>query len=116
MRSSRVRFTGRRLMIATVAVACLALGMVWAINRRFPPANFPAPARIFYAAIKAVPDIMVTSVRSETVNHQRAWEVRGTAHDGTVWLIDIFDTGELIGREPVTILPPPSVAEPVPEF
>src|SRR4051794_14152539 len=105
-----------RLMIVVAVLAGLASGVVWAINRRSPPAGFPAPAGIFDAAVRAVPNIVVTSARLETFNRVRAWEVRGTAQDGTVWLIDVLDNGEVVMCEPISHHPPPSVMEPAPDF
>lgn len=116
MRLPRARLTVRTMIVMVVALAALASGVVWAINRRSPPVGFPAPARIFVAAVGAVPDIAVTSARPETVNGARAWEIRGTAQDGTVWLIDVLDTGEVVMKEPVAHGPPPSVMVPLPDF
>jgi hypothetical protein len=67
-----VRFTVRATMFAAAALTGLGAGVIWAIDRRSPPAGFPAPERIYYAAVGAVPDLVVTSARRETVNKVRA--------------------------------------------
>ena len=78
--------------------------------------TIPGPARIQVAARNEVPGLIITSVRPERVNQQKAWEVRGTDQNGTIWLIDILDSGIVVVAERIAHLPAPSVAEPVPDF
>jgi hypothetical protein len=103
MSSPRVQFTLRGLMLAVAASAGLLACVVWASS---------APSRIYDAALRQVPNLIVTSVRPEVFNGVRAWEVIGTAQDGTVWMIDVLDSGEVVMWEPIEHHPPPSVMVP----
>jgi hypothetical protein len=89
MRITRVRFSVRAMM---VAVAVVAIGL-WAGMSVWPP------SRVLAAARGSVPGIVVQSIRTEKLNQTRAWEVRGTNPDGTVWLLDISAWGEVLPGE-----------------
>jgi hypothetical protein len=112
MSSPRVQFTLRGLMLAVAASAGLLACVVWDANRQRPPAASSAPSRIYDAALRQVPNLIVTSVRPEVFNGVRAWEVIGTAQDGTVWMIDVLDSGEVVMWEPIEHHPLPSVMVP----
>ena len=81
MRITRVRFSVRAMMVA--------IGL-WAGMSVWPPSRVLAGAR------GSVPGIVVQSIRAEKLNQTRAWEVRGTDPDCTVWLLDISAWGEVL--------------------
>jgi hypothetical protein len=103
-------------MLTVAASAGLAALVVWGAHRRWAPTGSPAPSRIYNAALRQVPNLIVTSVRPEVFNGVRAWEVIGTAQDGTVWMIDVLDSGEVVMWEPIEHHPPPSVMVPDADF
>jgi hypothetical protein len=99
-------------MLAVAASAGLAAHVVWGAHRRWSATGSPAPSRIYDAALRQVPNLIVTSVRPEVFNGARAWEVIGTAQDGTVWMIDVLDSGEVVMWEQIEHHLPPSVMVP----
>lgn len=99
-----------------VIVSALIVLCVYVTERGLDSRRIPGPARVHVAARNKVPGLIMTSIQPEIVNQQRAWEVRGTDQNGTIWLIDVWDSGEVVGAEPIAHLPPPSVAEPEPDF
>lgn len=111
-----VRLTGGRLVIAVAFLACCTSVVGWFVKNRVVPSRIPCPGHIVDAAKKKVPGLIITSVSPERVNQERAWEIRGTDQSGTFWSIDILETGKVMMAERLYHGPPPSVAEPIPNF
>jgi hypothetical protein len=89
-----------------IAVAAVGVG-VWYLRSAL--AGRGAAIR---CAARTIPSIAIESVRPEQFNSEAAWEVRGTDPNGTVWLLDISVSGEVLMKEPVDFGPPRSEAQP----
>jgi len=116
MRPQLVWFRIWRLMIAGAVVALCIQSIIWTIEFQPGSRRIPGPAKVDAAARNEIPGLIITSVLPEIDNQQKAWEVRGTDQKGIIRLICVWDSGEVIYAEPIAHLPPPSVAEPIPDF
>ena len=112
----RFGFSIRQQIIAVAVVAFCISSLRWITGFQLGSGRVPGPAKVSVAAKNEVPGLVITSVRPSIINGQEAWEVAGTDQKGIIWVIYVWDSGKVIYAEPISRVPPPSIAEPAPDF